>query len=269
MNKFDHCRLKYSVLLLFLLSHVLFYSCKTKEWIPPKQIPRILKYDYHAISNNSLRYHWFSADFEADYSANGTVTSFSGQIRMQKDSFIWVSASAVLGIEVSRILLTPDTFRVIDRIHSTYLCTGFSYIRRQTHPSVTLGVLQALLIGNDIPGYDTTGFTARCVNNNCDLSCPKRVNLSDTGIFIKNMITFDKQIGKITQQDISTDNPPKETKVNYYTHENISGHVVPTLVKAAIIQETQKYLSLSFKNIRINIPQKAPFKIPGRYSKMK
>jgi len=269
MNKFDHCGLKYSVLLLFLFSLFLFSSCKTKEWIPPKQISRNLKYDYHAISNNSLRSDWFCADFDADYSANGTVTSFSGQIRMQKDSFIWVSASVVLGIEVSRILVTSDSFRVMDRIHNTYMCTGFSYIRRQTHPAVTLSILQALLIGNDIPGYDTSGFTARCFNNNCELICPKRHNLSDTGIFIKNMITFDKQIGKITQQDISTDNPTRETKVNYYNHESVSGRVVPTLVKAAIIQETQKYVSLSFKNIRIDIPQKAPFKIPGRYSKMK
>jgi len=269
MNKTICTFSKYTVFLLFVFFLFLSYSCKTKEWVPPKQIPRNLKYDYRVISGNSLHFDWFSADFDADYSANGTVTSFSGQIRMQRDSFIWVSASAVLGIEVSRILVTLDSFSVIDRIHSTYLSAGFSYIRRQTHPAITLGILQALLTGNDIPGYDTSEFTARCFNSTCELSCPRRHNLSDTTVFIKNMIVLDKQIGKITQQDISTDNPPKEIKVNYYTHESIAGHVVPSLVKAAIMQESQKYLSLSFKNIRINVPQKAPFKIPARYSKMK
>jgi len=269
MNKSAIFVLKYILIFLFLLSYLLFFSCKTKEWIPAKQIPRSLTYNYHAISCNRFQFDWFSADFEADYSTNGTVTSFSGQICMLKDSFIWVSASAILGIEISRILITPDSFKVMDRLHNTFMCNGFSYIRRQTHPTLTLSILQALLTGNDIPGYDTTGFTARCINNICELSCIKRHHLSDTGVFINNMITFDKQIGKITQQDISTDNPPKETKVNYDSHVSIAGKVLPTHVKASIIQETQKYLSLSFKNIRINVPQKALFKIPARYSKMK
>lgn len=269
MNKHFRNFLAQRLFIVFLIFQLVCISCKTKEWIPPKQIPRSLKYDYHVISSNSLRFNWFSADFDADYSANGTVTSFSGQIRMQKDSFIWVSASAVLGIEVSRILVTPDSFIVLDRIHSTYLQTGFSYIRKQTHPTVTLSMLQALLVGNDFPGYDTSRFTARCINNNCELNSPRRNNLADTSVFVNNTMNFDKQIGKINQQNIATSNPSREIRVSYFTHETVSGNVVPTLVKAAIIQDSQKYLSLSFKNIKINVPQKAPFKIPDRYSKMK
>lgn len=258
-----------SFIILFLLFQLVMISCKTREWIPPKQIPRSLKYDYRTISGNKVNFTWFSADFDAEYSANGTVTSFSGQIRMQKDSFIWVSASAVLGIEVSRILVTPDSFMVLDRLHNTYLQNGFSYIRKQTNPAVTLSMLQALLIGNDIPDFDTTQFTARCMNNNCELSCPKRRNRKDTTISIKNAINFDKQIGKITMQDISTENPAREVKVSYFDHGSVNTSVVPFLVKASIIQEVQKFISLSFKNIRINVPQNAPFKIPPRYSKMK
>ena len=267
MNNVPRTAYLYLALLLFI--PVLFSSCKTKEWVPaPSKKTYASPSSYKFINESFLKFDRFSADFEADYSANGKVTSFSGQIRMLKDSFIWISASAVLGIEVSRILVTPDSFKIIDRIHSTYLSTGFSYLRRQTHPAMNLGILQSLLTGKDIPGYDTRNFTAKCINNNCELNCPERKNLLDSAIVIKSTIAFDKQTGKIIRQNISTTNPPSEIKAEYYDMETHSGQVVPMLVKAAVLQESQKFLSLTYKNVKINVPQKAPFKIPERYSKM-
>lgn len=244
------------------------FSCKTKEWAPPAIHPAPLSFDYQFINNNLLKYERFAADFDADYSSGGVVTSFSGQIRIFRDSFIWISASAVLGIEVSRMLVTQDSFWMIDRVHNTYLRTGFSFLRKQTHPSINISILQALLTGNDIPGFATGGFTAKCANNNCEMVCTERKNLSDTTLAVFSKIAFNKQTGKITSQDISATDPKTDIHLEYFDHETHAGQLVPAIVKASVSGERQQFLSLSYKNVKINVVQKVPFKIPEKYTPM-
>ena len=41
---------------------------------------------------------------------------FNAFIRMRKDSVLWVSVNALLGIEAFRVLITPDSVKVINKL---------------------------------------------------------------------------------------------------------------------------------------------------------
>ena len=49
---------------------------------------------------------------------NEKAIPLNANIRMQKDSVIWISATALLGIEAVRLLITPDSFKMINRLIS-------------------------------------------------------------------------------------------------------------------------------------------------------
>ena len=41
-------------------------------------------------------------------------------VKKQRDSFIWVSVSAALGVDVARLLLTPDSVKFISPREKKY-----------------------------------------------------------------------------------------------------------------------------------------------------
>ena len=52
----------------------------------------------------------------ADVKANGASEDFTLSVRMARDSAIWVSLSPALGVELARILLTPDSVQLISKV---------------------------------------------------------------------------------------------------------------------------------------------------------
>lgn len=70
------------------------------------------------------------------------------QIRMLKDEAIWISATALLGLEVGRVLLTPDSIWVINRLESVYYKDRYRAGYKWLGEELGFQDLQNLMIGN-------------------------------------------------------------------------------------------------------------------------
>ena len=53
-------------------------------------------------------------------------------IRMHKDSLIWASVNAVLGIEAMRLLITKDSVFLLDKLNKTYTTRSVDYLQEET-----------------------------------------------------------------------------------------------------------------------------------------
>lgn len=110
------------------------------------------------IKENELDYEWFSARFNCDATLDKkNNTSFSGQIRMKKDSIIWVSATGPLGVEVMRFMFTPDSVYMINRLKQTYLIESMEEMVSRIGTKISFPMIQSILIGNDINYIDKIG----------------------------------------------------------------------------------------------------------------
>jgi hypothetical protein len=69
-------------------------------------------------------------------------------LRAKKDSIIWISISPLLGIEVARVMITPDSVMMLDRIHNKYQVNTFETINKLLQLKVNFEIVQALLYGN-------------------------------------------------------------------------------------------------------------------------
>ena len=78
----------------------------------PREPNYILKQSY----KRSLDWDWLGFKMSADVKANGASEDFTLSVRMARDSAIWVSLSPALGVEVARILLTPDSVHLISKV---------------------------------------------------------------------------------------------------------------------------------------------------------
>ena len=107
---------------------------------------------------HAASYEWMSAKMNGELKTENVETalnsqlstlSFTGTLRMRRDSTIWISASALMGIENVRALITQDSVFLINRMNQTYLAENLEETCRGVSlPPMTVQDFQAVLLGN-------------------------------------------------------------------------------------------------------------------------
>jgi hypothetical protein len=89
------------------------------------------------------------ASIEASLSSKETY-SLTGNIRMIRDSVIWISVSPGLGIEAVRLYITQDSVFFMNRLNNEYAATTFGFFNTQYQVDLDFNMLQSLLTGNGL-----------------------------------------------------------------------------------------------------------------------
>ncbi len=88
------------------------------------------EYLYSKLKENELRFDWLSVKFDASYSEKRNSTDFKGQVRIRKDSLIWVSITPALGIEYFRMVITTDSVKYVNRFNKEYFVGDYALVSR-------------------------------------------------------------------------------------------------------------------------------------------
>jgi hypothetical protein len=104
-----------------------------------------------AIRTAQNKFETFSGKARTKLNINGNTNDVTLNIRVKSGEKIWVSVTAIAGIEVARALITPDSVLLINRIDGVYTKKPFSYINSIAGNSVNFRTLESLLIGNVVP----------------------------------------------------------------------------------------------------------------------
>ena len=89
---------------------------------------------------------------ESTASAMGKTGTFTLNVRMAKDSVIWMSISPALGVEAARVLLTPDSVQVLSKLPgSRFVFQGnYAMLEEAVQAPVSFDLVQDLLIGRPL-----------------------------------------------------------------------------------------------------------------------
>lgn len=124
------------------------FSCKSvKKTVVHREIPnitenRLLKSVYSNEPDfNSL----YSKRMDISFTQGGKSTSLRGTLKVQRDSFIQISISAPLGIEVGRVLLTPDSVKFVDSYHKKYFLSDYKYFYNKFDVNLSYDCFQKIL----------------------------------------------------------------------------------------------------------------------------
>lgn len=262
----------------FLLILIYLWSCSPAR----KAIRAPIKeegseYLFGKLKENELKFDWLSAKFSADYENNGKKNSFNGQIRIRKDSLIWISLTPLLGIEAVRILISQDSVKMINRLNDTYFIGNYEYVNRFLNTNIDFDVLQAFIIGTDLQFYENGKFRAGIDQGFYKLSTMERQKLrkfarsnQDTlKVYIQN-IWLDPQSFKILQADVKEIRRDKiKLEARYTQFEEIDKQLFPKQMEYLIRAENTIRVQADFSKIIINNPLLFPFKVPDGYNPVK
>lgn len=129
-------------LLLFL---IFFNSCKSffvQTQVPIEDIDAVSI--FHIINEKSIDYDNISMRVSIEIIAGENSESFRGNIRIAKDSIIWMSFRS-LNIEGARIAISPDSLKFINRINNLYYKGNLEFIRDRYGVELDYYSLQSIL----------------------------------------------------------------------------------------------------------------------------
>ncbi len=104
-----------------------------------------------SITQKSLSYTTLSLKAKANFHLEQNDQDVTLTIRIQHNEKIWISASAIAGIEVARMLITPDSVKMMNRVDKQYLKKPFSYLADVAGSDLRFSTLEALVTGNPLP----------------------------------------------------------------------------------------------------------------------
>ncbi len=101
------------------------------------------------VSFNQVSYKTLSARAKMIWNDGEIEQEFTATIRVKKDSLIWMSLGA-MGFEGARMLITPDSVRLINKLTSEYSVRDFSLLQSWILFPVNFKMLQEIIEGKKI-----------------------------------------------------------------------------------------------------------------------
>jgi len=264
--------------LLAILSIMFIASCSPSR----KAIKAPIKeegadYLFKKLKEHELKFTWFSGRFSAEYKNGKKSTSFNGQIRIRKDSVIWLSLTPGLGIEAMRLIITQDSVKMINKLNNTYFIADYDEVNRFLKTNIDFDILQAYLLGNDLQFYEDGKFRVTIEKGDYKLSTAARLKLKkyirnseeNTRAYIQN-IWLDSETFKISEADVKEISDENiKLGATYGDFENIEGQLFPKKLNVTIWADNTIKVKAAFSRITVDAPLQFPFRIPSGYRQVK
>lgn len=278
----DKCFLPslFHALLYFSLIFIFLPSCNTKKRIAASHAQHITKksaIDLGAmLKKNEFRFDWIAAKFSTEFILDSSQTSFNVNLHGRKDSILWMSITApLIGIEVARAIVTKDSVKFIDRIHSEYFVGDFIYVNKLLHAELDFELLQSLLIGNSVDFYDDDDKLHSTINDGqYVLSTIRKRKLRK--VIEKNKelkdpaqtIWLDPNTFKIVRVLFNDFNQNRTFSANFDKFDKVDSLLFPYSIHYKIKAEKNVDIKIEYSKVANNNPQLFPFSIPSKYERI-
>ena len=225
-------------------------------------IYRNIRNTLQKLQSNRINFTSFSGKVGVDYKGtDGKGHDVNANLRMYKDSAIWVSVNAILGIEALRVLITKDSVKVVNKLEKTYAARGISFLQEATSLPLDLHILQDLIIGN--PVYLDSNIIRYTSNG-------KAVSMLILGALFKNLLTLSEADKSIIHSKL-TDNDPfrnRTADLSYGEYENKKGVLFSTKRHIVVSERGRLEVKLDFKNYNFNEEVSLPFSVSKNYTRI-
>jgi hypothetical protein len=263
----------------FLVALFLFASCRTTKKVTEAPLPVKLKGDsvivvFDSLMRHQFDFNWLTAKAEVEYTdKNNETTSFDINLRMRKDSAIWISITPLLGIEVARVLVTQDSIRILDRLNKTYMLRDFGFLEDLLKTKINFDIMQAVIIGNYFPYlkneklksvYEDSTFL---ILSTLSKHKVKRVlEDKDPNKPIIQDFWIDSNY-KINRSKITDDKLDRTLEANYSHYFEVNNKLFPQHIMVNVTAASPLKINIQFSKVNSDEMSSMPFSIPEKYEK--
>ena len=135
--------------IIFILSLFIVAGCVVKKELLSNNFPKpkTAKTLVKKIKENNKNPDWLSLKGKISLEKDEQQIQFSTDIRIRKDSAIWMSARGPFGIELFRAVLRPDSIFYMNIPKSTFSKQPISYLYQQIKTEISFQQIQEIFFG--------------------------------------------------------------------------------------------------------------------------
>ncbi|MCB0640633.1 MAG: DUF4292 domain-containing protein [Phaeodactylibacter sp.] len=256
MNK-QHITLGFFLVVLSLLAA----SCKTGSRQQFGDLkPRSAKFLTEKMIEQQVAVDWLSAKAHITYADAYETVKLTANIRLRRDSVIWMNFKK-LSVEAARILITPDSVYILDRMNKQYAIQSYQDFNRLSGLPSNFAAIQSFLLGN--PVLFTSELVAAADTLDYLLSGKGQrfeniIRLSGADYGLKGLLYREleqDQVAALTFQDRQL--LPNEQFFSYLR-----------TIQFFSEQTGDTFVEIEFNKVEIDIPKDIRFEIPNHYTPM-
>lgn len=239
-------------------------GCKSKKLTRPsgsvvaKEIKKANRANIQTFELNNLDFYTFSGKAKTRVDLGEQSHDVTLNIRLERDKAIWVSVSAMLGVEVARVMITPDSVKILNKLQGEYMAKPFKYIYHYVNEGMSFAVLQDVLMAN---------VSSRLLRT-------ENVQVASA---TDEFIVVGQQESLAYQYRINKENRPfsfslgeleggQSLEALYGNYEKTSGYNFPRNVALNMqSEELMLNIQLGYTRVSFNEPVSMPFTVSSRY----
>jgi len=256
---------------LYLLSFLLLITgCRTARDITGGTSGSLKAEEefFDALRDHSFQYQTFSARIQFNLLLEaGKELSSRGQIKIEKDQRLQISIQPMLGIEMFRIELTPDSIKLVDRMNKRYLVEDYAELKGKSRIDFNFYNLQALFTNQlFLPGE--TVLPANSFKRFRWKKTPEGYVLQTKDNMGLSYLFSADQEEKLHTAKI-TDNANYTLQWDYENFKAVDHQHFPMKMNGVLYaKNTNNSIALNYSKIEVDTPLNLQFTIPTGYKRM-
>ncbi|WDF69560.1 DUF4292 domain-containing protein [Sphingobacterium oryzagri] len=224
----------------------------------PKEVSAANAASIKSFELSNLDFRTFSGRAKTKVDMNGQSLDVTLNVRIERDKAIWLSVTATLGIEAARVLITPDSVKILNKLPGEYIAKPFSYIYNYTSRGVNFKTLQDLLMAN------VSSSLLRTDNIQVASATDEFIVVG-----VKDQLSYQYRINKnnrpfnfLLQEVGGTQN----LEAFYGSYANTGGYDFPQNMALNILGDNMSIkANLLYNRVAFNESIEMPFSVPARY----
>ncbi len=216
---------------------------------------------YKHIQAGIINCKTFSAKLRVHYEgSDGKDYELTAFVRIEKDKRIWISVNAtLLGIEVFRVLITPDSAKVLNKVDKVYQLRSISYLQEISHLPFDFNVLQSVILGNPIFLDSNILYYRKDIQG---------ISILSIGSVFRNSLTLNSDYSlKHSKMDDVDPLKTRSCDITYGQYEKKDTILFSTYRQIAVAETTRLDVEMSFNKYSFNDNLEFPFSIPKNYKR--
>ena len=208
-----------------------------------------------------------------EYAGQNETESFDINLRIRKDSALWISITPLLGIEALRVLVTHENMQILDRVHKTYTVHDFEYLDDLLKTRLNFEIIQAVLVGNYFPYlkneklksvYEEDSSTILSTLNKRKLRRAMEDKDPNKPVVQDFWINSGYRIVKSRMADDKLD---RSLEATYTDFTEAGSKLIPNKIMVTIASSHPATIKVEYSKITVDEPVSIPFSVPEKYER--
>ena len=227
--------------------------------LKPVDSTELIKQQLANAINTPLNFTTFYGRAKANFSSAAQSGNATVYIKMQRDSIIWISITGPLNIEGARILITPDSVKILNKLEGTLQLSSIAHLQQITKLPLSFSDFQNIILGKPVI----------ISSNDLDYQFKKdSVTVTSTGGLLTYIYSFTKNNFQLGQSSFQLTNNATVNGANifYNDYHQVNDINFSASRNISISGQSPANLQLNFKEYNFNQPQTFLFTVSKNYT---